>query len=221
MAQGSGAVLPRLDGVALEHQVAGEDHRAISLARTLTELEIAEVSDWEGSPSKYVLSTLKRWIGRHGGESIRAQFALDATLSNTPDRYSSEDINSARLYLTVDPESAGYIVIGPTLEMLTRIHRRLPVTFYGLVVGAVSRWLRAYDFRDALERVDMWREWAEGEGGADQYEIPDVESCIPAEMKEEPLKARALRDLISQVQDDGLRGVIEAALTLDRISQRL
>lgn len=54
MAQGSGALLPRLDGVALEHQVAGEDRRAILLARTLTELEIAEVSDWVGSPSKYV-----------------------------------------------------------------------------------------------------------------------------------------------------------------------
>jgi hypothetical protein len=67
----------------------------------------------------------------------------------------------------------------------------------------------------------MWREWAEGEGGADQYEIPDVESCIPAEMKEEPLKARALRELLSQTQDDGLRGVLNAALTLDRISQQL
>ena len=201
--------------------MAGEDHRAISLARTLTEVEIAEVSDWEGTPSKYVLSTLKRWIGRHGGESIRAEFALDATLSNTPDRYSSEDINPARLYLTVDPESAGYIVIGPTLEMLSRIHRRLPVTFYHLVVGAVNRWTRTYDYRDALERVEMWREWAEGEGGADQYEIPDVESCIPAEMREEPLKAGALRGLLSQMQNDGLRHLIEAALTLDRISQRL
>ena len=111
--------------------------------------------------------------------------------------------------------------MGPTLERLRRIHRRLPVTFYELVVGAVNRWLRAYDFRDALERVEMWREWAEGEGGADQYEIPDVESCIPAEMKEEPLKARALRELISQVHNDSLRRLIEAALTLDRISQGL
>ena len=221
MAQGSGALLPRLDGAAVEHRVGGEDHRTISLARTLTNLEIAEVSDWEGSPSKYVLSTLKRWIGRLGGEWIQAEFALHATLSNTPDRYSSEDINAGRLYLTVDPESAGYIVIGPTLEMLRRVHRQLPVTFYDLVVGAVNRWLRDYDYRDALERVEMWREWAEGEGGAGQYEIPDVESCIPAEMKEEPLKGGALRDLISQVQDDSLRGVIEAALTLDRISQGL
>jgi len=122
--------------VALEHQVAGEDRRAISIARTLTELEIAKVREWEGSPSKYLLSTLQRWIALHGGESIQAEFALAATLSNTPDRYSNEDINPERLYLTVDPESAGYIVIGPTLEMLSRIHPQLPVTFYDLMVGA-------------------------------------------------------------------------------------
>jgi hypothetical protein len=222
IAPGSGALLPRLDGMTVEHQVAGEDRRAISIARTLTELELAEVSNWEGSPSKYVLSTLRRWIGLHGGESIRAQFALDATLSNTPDRYSSEDINPRRLYLTVDPASAGYIVIGPTLEITQANPSPVPSNVLRpLVVGAVNRWLRAYDYRDALERVEMWHEWAEGEGGADQYEIPDVESCIPAEMKEEPLKARALRDLISQVHDDRLRGLIEAGLRLDRISQRL
>jgi len=221
MPQGSGALLSRLDGVAVEHRVANEDHRAILLARTLTELGVAVVGDWEGSPSKYVLCTLKQWIERHGGESIRAEFALDATLSNTPDRYSTEDINPARLYLTVDPESAGYLVVGPTLEMLSQIHRRLPVTFYHLVIGAVNRCMRAYDYRDALERVEMWREWAEGEGGADQYEIPDVESCIPAEMKEDPLKAGDLRQLLGQMQNDDLRRLIKEALRLDRMSGRL
>jgi hypothetical protein len=40
-------------------------------------------------------------------------------------------------------------------------------------------------------------------------------------MKEGPLEASALSELISQVHDDSLRGLIEAALTLDTISQRL
>jgi len=221
MAQGNFALVPRLDGVAIEHQLAGEDHRAILLSQTLTKLEIARIRDWEGSPSKYLLCTLRRWIALHGGKSVQTEFALDATISNTPDRYSSEDINPARLYLTVDPESAGYIVIGPTLERLKRVHSRLPVTFYNLVLGAVNRCMRAYDYRDASERVEMWREWAEGEGGPDQYEIPDVESCIPAEMKQEPLKAGDLRELVGRMQNDDLRRLIEEAVRLDRISGRL
>jgi len=42
MAQGSGALLPRLDGMAVEHRVAGEDHRVISLARTWPEPSLIE-----------------------------------------------------------------------------------------------------------------------------------------------------------------------------------
>jgi len=35
--------------------------------------------------------------------------------------------------------------------------------------------VRAYDYHDAEERVEMLREWYEGEENADQYEMPDVE----------------------------------------------
>ncbi len=70
MGQGSGAVLARLDGTPVEYRITGEDKRAILLAQTLTELEIADPSDWERagrSPSGYVLATLKRWIACHDG----------------------------------------------------------------------------------------------------------------------------------------------------------
>ena len=56
-------------------------------------------------------------------------------------------------------------------------HPRLPVTFFRLLVGAVNRWVRVYDYHDAEERVEMLREWYEGEENADQYEMPDVEGC--------------------------------------------
>jgi len=57
----------------LQVLAAGEDHRAILLARTLTELKIAEPNDCERSPSKYVLSTLKVWIatGKKGSRRER------------------------------------------------------------------------------------------------------------------------------------------------------
>jgi len=95
MAQGSGALLPRLDGMAVEHRVAGEDHRVISLARTLTELEIAEVSDREGSPSKYVLSTLKvgspAMVGSRSRLSSRSRLRSATLRTVTPTRTSIRD----------------------------------------------------------------------------------------------------------------------------------
>lgn len=42
-------------------------------------------------------------------------------------------------------------------------------------------------YREAQERVAMLRESIEGEPDENQYEIPDIEGCIPASMKRRPL----------------------------------
>ncbi len=224
MGQGSGAILPRLDGAPVEYRIAGEDRRAVLLAQTLTELGIADPPDWERtgrSPSGYILATLKRWIARHDGGIIRQQFALDATISNTPDPYSDEGARHDLLYLIVSPDSAGYVVIGPTLELLATVHPRLPVSFYHLFVGAARRWMRVYDYDDALARVEMLREWVEGEENPEQYEFPDVEGCIPACMKEKPLEAEAVRRLADKTVDETLYGLLNAALYLKSTSHKV
>lgn len=219
MGEDGGALLPRLDRVAVERQIAGEDPRAIVLARTLTELGIADPNDWQQSVSDYVHRTLDRWIRQHGRDVVRDEFSLDATLSNTPDPSSSEDLDPNLLYLTVGANAAGYFVLGPTFDLLEPADPRLPVTFYHLLVDAVGRWVRVYDYRDALERVEMWKDWIEGEANAEEYEIPEVEGSIPAAMKEKPLSIEALRRLITSLQDERIRRLLEAAVNLDRISR--
>ena len=74
MGQGRVALLPRLDGAAVEHQIAGEDPRASLLARTLTQLGIANPSDWQGGVPRYLLDTLERWITLHGSNAVRNSF---------------------------------------------------------------------------------------------------------------------------------------------------
>jgi hypothetical protein len=221
MGQASVALLPRLDGVTVEHQLAAEDLRAISLARTLTELGIADPSDWQHNASRYLLQTLQRWSGRHGGDAFREHFSLHATLRNNPAPYSNEDIDPQRLFLAVEADAAGYIVIGPTLEMLKDVHPQLPVTFYRLLMGAIGRCVRAYDYQDALERVEIWKEWIEQEENAEPYEVPDVEGCIPFAMKQEPLTSNELQDLMRSSKDQQARRLVEGALDLETISHRL
>jgi hypothetical protein len=221
MGQASPSLLPRLDGTVAEYQFAGEDRRAIMLARTLTEMGIADPEKWRGSVSGYLFETLTAWTARHGGDALGEQFSLHATLRNNPSSISPDDIDPARLYLAVEADAAGYIVIGPTLDMLQAVHPQFPVTFYRLLIGAIGHWLRIYDLQDALERVEMWKEWIEGEEQAEQYELPDVEGCIPPAMKQESLKAEDLCDLIRGVKDDGVRRLVEAAIALDQVSRRL
>jgi hypothetical protein len=221
MGQASAALLPRLDGTVTEYQFASEDRRAIMLARTLTEFGIADPGRWRGSVSRYLLETLTAWIARHGSDTLGEQFSHHATLRNNPASFSSDDIDPTRLYLAVEADAAGYIVIGPTLDMLQAVHPQLPVTFYRLLIGALARWVRVYDYQDALERVEMWKEWIEGEEHPEQYELPDVEGSIPPGMRQEALKAEDLRDLISGVEDGGVRRLVEAAVALDQDSRRL
>jgi len=224
MGRGSGAILPRLGGMPVEYRIAGEDRRAILLAQMLTELEIGDPSDWEQagrSPSGYILATLKRWIACHDGGIIRQQFALDATISNTPDPYSDEGARRELLYLIVNPDSAGYVVIGPTLELLATVHPRLPVSFYHLFIGAVRRWMRVYDYDDALARVEMLRDWVEGEENPEQYEFPEVEGCIPAFMKEKPLETEAVRRLADKTTDETLCGLLNTAPNLESTSHKV
>jgi hypothetical protein len=221
---GSAAVLPRLDGVPTEYQIAAEDDRAILLAQAMTALGIAEPRDWGQagrSALGYIVSTLKRWIASHGGDVIRRQFGMYASISGAPDPYAEEDTQSNLLYLVVNPDSAAYVVIGPMLELLAAIDARLPVSFYRLFVDAVRRWTRVYDFEDALDRLEVLREWVEGEESPEEYELPDVESCIPAAMEEEPLEAESVWRLAQETNGETVRQILTATLDLDRVSQKL
>jgi hypothetical protein len=224
MGQTSGAILPKLDGVPVEYRLSAEDPRAIKLAQTLTTLGLAEASAWEDakhSPTAYVRAALKRWLVSHGGEQVRENFSLNATISGSLDLYSGDDGRQELLYLMVDPDSAGYMILGPTLEMFEVIHPRLPASFYHLLVGAIQRWLRVYDFRDAQYRVEMLREWVEGEADPEQYEFPDVEGCIPPSMRLKPLSLKHVRQLAVGITDQLSRQLLEAALDLTKISRRL
>ena len=224
MGQASGVILPKLDGVPVEYRLSAEHPLAIRLAQTLTKLGLAEPSAWEDakhSPTGYVQAALRRWLALHGGEQVRENFVLNATISGSPDLYSGDDGRRELLYLMVDPDSAGYMILGPTLEMLEVIHPRLPASFYHLLVSAIQCCVRVYDFRDAQYRVEMLREWVEGENDPEQYEFPDVESCIPQSMKLKPLALKHVRQLAVGITDQLSRRLLEAALDLTKISRRL
>lgn len=223
MGRSSRAVLPGLQGTPTEYRVAAEDDRTVLLAKTLTTLGFAEPQDWQGaerSASHYVLATLKRWIADHGGDVIRREFALYATISSTPDTYPGESMRTNLLYLMVNPDSAGYVVMGPALELLNDVNPRLPTAFYRLFVDAVRRWARVYDFEDALDRVEMLREWLEGEPDPEEYELPDVKGCIPKYMNEKPLEVETVRQIAHRATGERISQILTAALDLDRASKK-
>jgi hypothetical protein len=209
--------------VPVEHRFLADDLETIRLSEILVALGIGAVEDWSQSqrdPTKYVLLTLQRWIRNHGGGAIDRRFDLDVTLSDRLVDYSDERGPRETLYLIVDPEAAAFAVLKPTLEFLEKLHPRLPATFFRHFVGSLNRWVRVYDYHDAEERVEMLREWYEGEANAEQYEVPDVDGCIPQCLKERPLSLRSLRAVSHTIQRDELRDVVNGLLDLCQISKR-
>jgi len=225
MASGSHLVIPHLAGIPTEHRFHAGRRASIRLAQTLLEVDIADPTDWRRvrrDPTAYVEATLNRWIDLHGGRTIRRRFNLRLTLSDLVDEYAEaaeQDPDGRHLYFVVHPDSAAYVVAGPTLELLEREHGRLPATFYHVFTGALNKWLRIYDHQDAEDRVEMLREWAEGE--EEQYEIADVAGSVPDCMKRKPLSLESLRRLGVEAGSREAKAVIAAALELRGASERV
>ena len=224
MGSGDNLTLPRLDDVPVEHSLCAGDEPAVALAKTLLNLDIAVPEDWEKAkhdPTAYVGLTLARWIARHGGEAIKRRFDLTTAITSCLDDYTEREPASPKmLYLTVDAGSSGYVVLGATLELLERSHPRLPATFFHLFAGALNKWIRVYDYRDAQERVSMLREWIDGEPDEDQYEIPDAEGCIPPSLKRRPLGRRKQYELRAQVKGNAEKSLLKGVIELARVSEQ-
>jgi len=222
MAPQCGVVLPCLDAVPGEERFVADDRETISLLEILVDCGIAAVEDWERSkkdPTKYLLLTLERWIRDHGGADIDRRFDLDITLSDRLVDYAEERGAEGMLYLIVDPNAAAFVLLSPVIELLAETHLRLPATLFNIFAGSLNRWIRVYDYRDAEERVEMLREWYEGEENADQYELPDIEGCTAKCLKEKPLSLRILNEL-SQNANDEAKEMIKGLLELRRISKQ-
>jgi len=223
MARGAG-LLPRLDGITPIHRMVADDRLAVMLAKSLVDLDIAAPGDWtraEGDPTSFTRLTLERWIKAHGGPAVRRRFLLVAAISDTACEWAERDESKPnQLFLTVEPSEAscGCVTFGPTLELLEKVHPQLPATFFNLFVGALNRHIRTYDFHDAEERAETLREWAAQEDDADQYEIPDVQGSIPAYMRQTALEEGDLARLKAGINDPLAAKLVEAAITLDRVS---
>ena len=223
MASGGHFGLPHLDGIPGEYRFHAGERASIQLARTLLEVGIADPTDWRRvrrDPTAFVDLTFERWVDFHRGKAIRRRFNLQLTLSESVDEYveaGEQDPEGRRLYFTVHPDSAAYIVCGPTLELLEGKHSRLPASFYHSFTRALSTWVRVYDYSDAEDRVDMLREWAEGE--EEQYEIADVAAAVPSCMKRAALGLRELQRLGAEARNSEARALIRAVIDLQQISK--
>ena len=225
MATGSGSSIPRLDGIPTEYRFLGGIEVAARLGMTLLSSGLAHPRQWDQvgrDPSRFVEHALREWVRTHGGPEIEKELFLHLGLVSDLDpcgqgeRQGGED----EMYLVLEPESAGYVVLGPTLRLLESFHPRLPLTFVDFFTRSLNRWVRVYDYRDALDRVEQLREWYESDPEGETVELPDVAAAIPHCLRKKwnPLKERFIEKLLGTTHDRKVRALLEELLQLSAAS---
>ena len=227
MPAGRGYLVPRLDGIRAEYRFTGGIDAAARLSLTLISAGLADTGDWTQAgrdPFAFIARALKDFVEAHGGEELRKEFFFRLGLVSDLDPYTCDGNETGlheEMYIILEPDSAGYVVLEPTLRLLARTHSSLPITFFDLFTGALNRWVRVYDYRDALERVEQLREWYESDPDSEQVELPGVEAATPLCLRKKwhPLKPASLERLLETVRNRRVRGLVEAALELNKISR--
>ena len=225
LAGSSRLTIPRLDGIPAEQRLRHGLRGGVAVAASFVRAGIGCPEDWQRAkddPFPFLKLALDRWVSAHGGADIRKHFELSLVLSTAVDRFENTpaEVNSGELYFLVEPGSAGYVVVGPAIELLERIRPRLGVTFYRLLIGSLDRWVRVYDYRDAQERVEMLRDWYESDPEAGAYELPDVAGSIPASMRGRPLHRHTVERLVERLRNRQAKRILSGALELADLAGR-
>jgi hypothetical protein len=105
---------------------------------------------------------------------------MDHPFELTEQERNSAEMESptSTLYLVGEYDAAASIPIGATLIHLGREHELLPAAFYRIFAHNLWKWMRVYDYSDALEHAEMWMQDMDEDSEA-QSVYPKVAQNIP------------------------------------------
>ena len=224
--------IPNIKNIPWHYCTRTDEQLAAQLGKILLRLGICDTQDWTGSALDLVERGFKRFCRTNGADEAKeiwdgelritdCQFDSDASYRGPFDTEPEQE--SEVLYLVGDFNSAASVPIGPTLEKLRREHERLPKAFFEFFTENLYRWMRVYDYRDAVEQANCYMEGADVEDLKDSF-YPLVEKKIP-ECLRVPTNfsgqevRRFLADIQPKLHTPTARQLIRELLTMDSLGK--
>jgi len=122
MAVGHQWVIPRLEGIPTEYRLFDGIDVAAKLSRMLVSIGLVDVARWGQAgrdPFRFIEQAIKDRVVVAGGTEIQKEFFLRLGLASDLDPYGNDSDQvgaEGEMFLVLEPESAGYVVMGPTLQ---------------------------------------------------------------------------------------------------------
>lgn len=224
--------IPNIKNIPWHYCTRTDERLAARLGKSLLRLGICNARDWSGSALDLVERGFKRFCRANGADDAKqiwdgelritdCQFELYGSYRGPFDPEPERE--SEILYLVGDFNSAASVPIGSALAKLFREHEWLPKAFFEVLTENLYKWMRVYDYRDAVAQANCYMEGADVEDLKDSF-YPLVEKKIPECLRvptnlncEEA--SRFLADIQPRLQNPFSRQLICELLRMDSLGK--
>jgi hypothetical protein len=194
---------------------------------SLLRLGICRPEDWTGNAVDFVERGYTRFCNQNGARQAAKIWRGNLRIMDTLFDMTELEYHNSRaemdnppdsLFLVGDYDQAASVPIGTTLPHLERENPELPTAFYTVLVHNLFRWMRVYDYTDAVAHAEMAIDGMTEEelNGSYLSEITkSVPACLPS--CEALLKRHSFTRAVSflRAHCDRLKGSIARELVSD------
>jgi len=159
MAPGAALAIPRLSRDCLDPFCPAGDRKSFLLARTLLQTGIGDPQDWHDSQRdalQFMARTIERAAERFDRRAIDPVAHTQVSLGTNPvsSSWGDPEQDPDRVFLSVEATRISVIYLRPTFDLLGRADKRLPATFYRMLMAGVSRKILCYDESEAARYLE-------------------------------------------------------------------
>jgi hypothetical protein len=223
---------PRLNGIRWRFCSRWDEQSAAELGKSFLRLGICRIEDWSGSAVDFVERGFRRFAKANGAKEAKRVWAGELRIADYLHPLSELERNQMEadaegsiehLFLVGEYHAAASIPIGATLGDLEREHRFLPAAFYKILVHNLWKWMRVYDYSDAVEHSELWLSELDEDSEANSVyrKVKEgVPRCLASSSSLSENKARRiLQEIAPSLRNLASRQLVQHVLELDDLGR--